>query len=443
MANEIQLQSATGRTVYAVIFRDSDQSVYNGSGFESLDGDNWGDYDVALTEVGTTGIYRADFPVAITVTYSVMMYWQQAGSPATSDVLIGIQAIGKNAVTLDAADVSGNLPANVTQWRGTQPGTLDANNFVPVNTAAVNGSTARADTLSTWIDNNRLDVAISVIDGKLNTIDGIVDEILIDTGTILPGELDTIETKIDTIDLVVDAVKLVTDQFVFSTPGQVDANAISGGGGLDANGVRNAIGLAAANLDTQLSTIDNVADGIKTKTDQLTFTIANQVDANALSGGGGGGSLTEEQANQLATVYARVLAGDVQARALLLEDGLHLVTIKGDDYTIDDVADPIEWRDPGGNWPDLEDATLVFTSRNRQTLALEATQEAELFTYQDGDDELQGVRLELPRSQTINLTPGTKSNIFDVEAQWENGKRKTIVRGNHTVLQDVTRTPNE
>lgn len=53
---------------------------------------------------------------------------------------------------------------------------------------------------------------------------------------------------------------------------------------LDAAGVRTAVGLASANLDTQLSTIDDFLDtevaAIKAKTDGLTFTVAGSVDAN-------------------------------------------------------------------------------------------------------------------------------------------------------------------
>lgn len=58
---------------------------------------------------------------------------------------------------------------------------------------------------------------------------------------------------------------------------------------LDAAGVRTAVGLAAANLDTQiatlataanLATVDTVVDAIKVKTDSLTFTVVGVLDAN-------------------------------------------------------------------------------------------------------------------------------------------------------------------
>jgi hypothetical protein len=46
-------------------------------------------------------------------------------------------------------------------------------------------------------------------------------------------------------------------------------------------------------VESKIDTIDNFVDtevsAIKAKTDQLSFTVANQVDANALTGGGGGG----------------------------------------------------------------------------------------------------------------------------------------------------------
>lgn len=56
------------------------------------------------------------------------------------------------------------------------------------------------------------------------------------------------------------AIKAKTDQFVFTVANQVDANALSGGGGLDAAGIRSAVGLASANLDTQLGDIPTVSE---------------------------------------------------------------------------------------------------------------------------------------------------------------------------------------
>jgi hypothetical protein len=55
----------------------------------------------------------------------------------------------------------------------------------------------------------------------------------------------------------VTAIKAKTDQLVFTVANQVDSNALSGGGsGLDAAGVRSAIGMSSANMDTQLSGIN-------------------------------------------------------------------------------------------------------------------------------------------------------------------------------------------
>lgn len=46
--------------------------------------------------------------------------------------------------------------------------------------------------------------------------------------------------------------------------------------------VRTALGMSSANMDTQLTTIDGVADAIKAQTDQLTFTESGLVDANIM-----------------------------------------------------------------------------------------------------------------------------------------------------------------
>lgn len=105
----------------------------------------------------------------------------------------------------------------------------------------------------------KADVTGLALQSTLTTVAGYLDTeiaaILEDTGTTLPG-------LIATIDGNVDAVKAKTDQFAFTVANQVDANALSGGGGLDAAGVRTAIGMASANMDTQLGNIQIGVDGI-------------------------------------------------------------------------------------------------------------------------------------------------------------------------------------
>jgi len=68
-----------------------------------------------------------------------------------------------------------------------------------------------------WTDGGRLDLILDEItvqgdtnETKIDIIDGIVDAILIDTGTTIPGTLTTIEGKIDTIDGIVDAIIIDT-----------------------------------------------------------------------------------------------------------------------------------------------------------------------------------------------------------------------------------------
>lgn len=85
------------------------------------------------------------------------------------------------------------------------------------------------------------------------------------------------QTSVDAIDDYVDtevaAIKAKTDQLTFTVAGRVDSTTQAGVSTLDASGVRAAVGLAAANLDIQLTAIDDYLDteiaAIKAKTDNL------------------------------------------------------------------------------------------------------------------------------------------------------------------------------
>jgi hypothetical protein len=58
---------------------------------------------------------------------------------------------------------SGAVNSNITHWKGSAPGNLDSNGFAPANVAAINGNTTRVSTFSTWLDNNRLDAALTTV----------------------------------------------------------------------------------------------------------------------------------------------------------------------------------------------------------------------------------------------------------------------------------------
>lgn len=112
---------------------------------------------------------------------------------------------------------------------------------------------------------------------NLATVDTVVDAIKAVTD-LLPdaGALTSLATAaaLTTVDTVVDAVKVETDKLAdtledqgggvygFTAPALQEAPA--GGAGLDAAGVRAAVGLASANLDTQLGAIDNFVDDLET-----------------------------------------------------------------------------------------------------------------------------------------------------------------------------------
>ncbi len=107
-------------------------------------------------------------------------------------------------------------------------------------------------------------LATANLDTQLGTIDANVDAVLEDTGTTIPGALTSLGEMVGDVGSAVD-----------------DLNDLS-----EAD-VRSAVGLASADLDTQLSgidgkidTVDGVVDAIKAKTDALTFSETGHVDAN-------------------------------------------------------------------------------------------------------------------------------------------------------------------
>jgi len=171
-------------------------------------------------------------------------------------------------------------------------------------------------------------------------INAEADTAISDAALATAAALATHDGKLDTLDTVADAIKAKTDNLPTDPADQslviaaTDAivAAIAALNDLDAAGVRGAVGMAAADLDTQIATLattadlgvvdgvadsilavvgsgthgnaaikvlidtlDAVADAVKAKTDSLTFTQAGHVDANvqrindvAITGDGSG-----------------------------------------------------------------------------------------------------------------------------------------------------------
>lgn len=93
MAGEIKVIGATGRTGYVHLLNSSGQR-WNGSSVESFNVLNYADYDVSVTEDGSTGVYRGDIPSTLPAgTYDVILFMQDGASPANGDRAVGAQSI--------------------------------------------------------------------------------------------------------------------------------------------------------------------------------------------------------------------------------------------------------------------------------------------------------------------------------------------------------------
>ncbi|MGV3486861.1 MAG: hypothetical protein ACO1RT_20770 [Planctomycetaceae bacterium] len=305
---------------------------------------------VTVTNV-STGLYKAAFTTGAWAAGDVLQLLVTASIDGTSYTAIAWDGeITSSSGGLDAAGVR----------------------------AAVGLASANLDTQLGAID-DFLDTEVAAIKAKTDNLPSDPAD-----ASVIAGLISGLDTKLDTIDDLLDtevaAIKAKTDQLTFTTANQVDANALSGGGGgggLDAAGVRAAVGLASANLDTQLAGINTNIDAvdtsvgavatqattiagyldteiaaIKAQTDQFVFTVAGQVDANALSGGGSGldaagvraaiGMASANLDTQLGaiddSIVAGVLAGLTEitlnfSSSVVLGDDDSLEVIQGDDYT--------------------------------------------------------------------------------------------------------------
>lgn len=131
MANELLISYPTGATLYALLF-DSTGNVWNGSSFDAPGSANWLDYDIAMSEVAGTGIYRASMPAAAAGVYGWTLRKQAGASPAVGDIAVGAGEIRWTGTAEETVPAS----ANVTQVKGATISDLDGSGFVYVTLAS-------------------------------------------------------------------------------------------------------------------------------------------------------------------------------------------------------------------------------------------------------------------------------------------------------------------
>lgn len=276
---------------------DSDQQIALGSAIAAGAADEWQYADLPS---GLSATVRYGFDV-----YDSGGELLGTGETFTGDasVLAALSAVADDATAIKAK--TDHLPSAAAGSNGGLP-TVDANNRI----AGIQGTITTLDGLDTAQDAQH-----TATQNALSTIDGNVDAILEDTGTTIPGTLAGLATQasVNTIDGIVDNIytafeldgsvyRLTANALeqggaVSLDPEDIDAIAnaaaeavgegigedvwtysgdrlltagtnivlakgtgITGFNDLDAAETRAALGLSAANLDTQLSNIPTVSE---------------------------------------------------------------------------------------------------------------------------------------------------------------------------------------
>jgi hypothetical protein len=308
------------------------------------------DIVVYVQSIDSSGTHSA-LSVDTTQTKLVFANGSQSSVVPTVTALSGV---GKAKIVFSSVSNSGNLTAGDTCGvivAGSSGGVTFSPYLIPVfiDSAGGGGGLDAAQTRAA------LGLASANLDTQLSTIDSVVDAVLIDTGTDIPASIAalndfdpasdtvTVGTNNDKSGYTISGTKQTLDSLndVAATD-IVSAGAITTLNGAVANvdlvdvtttntdmrGTDNAILAASAppnwgsllingsghitrvtlvdttttNTDmvdvsslatsADLATVDGNVDAIKLKTDQLTFTVSNQVDSNAITGGGGDDAAT-------------------------------------------------------------------------------------------------------------------------------------------------------
>jgi hypothetical protein len=198
---------------------------------------NTGHYSLSLTtsDVDTVGTVEI---VIDDTTNAMPIKTLQVIEGAVYDALFAASATGKLPATLATADVTGNLPANVLQWKSSTPADLADTDKVQVSVQHENIS------LITKIDaiDDLIDTEVAAI---LAAVDTEVAAILADT-----NELQTDWTNGGRLDLLIDAILADTNELQgdWANGGRLDLI-------LDAKASQSSVDTIDDFLDTEIAAI--------------------------------------------------------------------------------------------------------------------------------------------------------------------------------------------
>ena len=204
--------------------------------------------EVDITHVAGAAVNTASAQLGVNVVNAAGTAW---GSGAITAAAIATNAIDADAIAADAVtEIQAGLatPTNITA------GTITT--VTNLTNAPTNGDLTA--TMKTSVNTEALNALVTHRLDELLNADSDIDGAAPPTVGSVFHELMTKTTGSFTYDQTTDSLEAIKD---------------SGGGGLDAAGVRAAVGLASANLDTQLAAIDDAVDtevaAIKVVTDKL------------------------------------------------------------------------------------------------------------------------------------------------------------------------------
>jgi hypothetical protein len=252
---DLRIYRANDGAAFSATQRSSSNGITMTSPFDSLTG--FHDVDIDLTDNTDSGFYTAGYLYAV-----VLAPDETVDSQTLTGVVLAYFEIGVQ-------------PVNVTQYGGTAGSFTSGRPSVDVNSLAANSITAAATAADFSTEVNAAVLAVlgalndAAADGAVTTTDTMVAYLkqLINTLEGTPGipAYPAAAVPGNAVSIA-EVIRQIYDEVA----------GLNGGALLDAAGIRTAVGLASANLDTQLSTIDTVVDAVKVTTDKLDDTLEDQ-----------------------------------------------------------------------------------------------------------------------------------------------------------------------